>query len=57
MPESPDGISGYHPTCYWYFTSVRSKKPAEVTENNRKKPIVLFIDLSFHIDVIVSCII
>lgn len=32
LSESPDSISGYHPTCYRYFTSIRSKKQTEVPQ-------------------------
>lgn len=38
LPESADGHTGYHASCYRCFTNIRSKQPA-VAEIERKNQI------------------
>lgn len=37
LPEKPDGHVGYHPSCYKFFCSIKSKKQETISESESKR--------------------
>lgn len=45
LPERPDGILGYHSSCYRYYCAIHSKNKATDHENGSKK--FIFFNIPF----------